>query len=269
MKKQNLLTTLALALLFTGFAQAQTSIILTPEIGIHSSKSTPTGDLDISDDFQGMDVNYSGIFSYQGGIGVGIQVAGNWGLLTGIKYNRKGGRVRVETRDPNNPFAVFLDDETVTTDVGEVTLTTTHNWLSVPILVRGQFGGTFKAGLAIGPQINMGIGKYKEKVEYDLENTNLSTEETEFDFGKSTQEVLKKSHISLLVMPYVSYDITKNSALKLNMMIEAGANMVNDNFVVATGENSSRNVNATMRNTQVGLMISYEYRFGLKTGVKY
>ncbi len=268
MKKKNLISTLALFALFIGGVNAQTSIILSPEIGIHSSKSTPTGDLDISDSFQGMDVNYSGVFSYQGGIGVGIQFFGNWGLITGIKYNRKGGKVTVETRDPNNPFQVNIDPENPTFDVGEFTSTVTHNWLSIPILARGQFGGTFKVGVAIGPQINMGIGKYKETTKYSLENTNISTEEEELDFGKSTNNVLKKSHMSLLVLPYVAYQMSDNSSIKFSMMVEAGANMVNDNFVVGTN-NGSRNVNATMRNTQVGIMLSYEHRFNLKTGVKY
>lgn len=269
MKKKNLISTLALLALFIGGVNAQTSIILSPEIGIHSSKSKPTGDLDISSNYQGMGVNYSGILSYQGGIGVGIQFFGNWALLTGVKFNRKGGKVTVETRDPNNPFGIPQEDGTMNTDVGEFSITTAHNWLSIPILARGQFGGTFKVGLAIGPQINMGIGKYKETYEYSLENTNISTEEFEVGFGKSTTNVLKKSHLSLLVLPYVSYDIGKNSSIKLNMMVEAGADMVNDNFVVGTGNGSSRNVNGTMRNTQMGVMLSYEHRFELKTGVKY
>src|SRR6056297_1625031 len=199
MKKTNLISTLALVLVFIAGAKAQTSIILTPEIGIHSSKSTPTGDLDISDDYQGMSVDYSGIFSYQGGLGVGIQFFGNWGLITGVKFNRKGGKVTVDTRDPNNPFGIPQDDGTVDTDLGEFNVTTTHNWLSIPILARGQFGGAFKVGLAIGPQINMGIGKIKQTTEYNLENTNLSTYELEFEFGKSSTNVLKKSHVSLLV----------------------------------------------------------------------
>lgn len=268
MKKKNLISTLALAALFIGGIQAQTSIILSPEIGIQSSRSTPTGDIDVSQSFQGMDVNYTGIFSYQGGIAVGIQFFGNWGLITGVKYNRKGGKLTVETRNPNNPFQVNLDPENPTFDVGEITQTTTHNWLSIPILARGQFGGSFKVGLAIGPQINMGIGKYKETIEYNLENTNLNNEEESFDFGKKTTDVYKKSHMSLLVLPYVSYAMSDNSSIKFSMMIEAGGNMINDNLVVGT-TNGSRNVNGTERNTQMGIMLSYEHRFNLKTGVKY
>lgn len=268
MKKKNLLLSFAFAALCAGSTQAQTSIILTPEAGIHTSKIKTTGDLDISQAYQGMTIDYSSIFSYQGGIGVGVQFFGNWAILTGLRYNQKGGKVTVETRNPNNPFAVFLDPENPTTDVGEFTITTKHNWLSIPILARAQFGKAFKVGLAIGPQINMAIGKYKETIDYDLENTNISSEEETFNFGTSTTNLLKKNHISLLVQPYASYDLSDKSSLRFNMMIETGGNMVNDNFVVADN-NGSRNINGTMRNTQIGMMISYEYRFNLKAGVKY
>ncbi len=268
MEKKKFLSILALFALLTAGLHAQTSIILTPEIGIHSSKSTPTGDLDISEAFQGASVNYSGIFSYQGGIGVGIQFAENWGLLTGLKFNQKGGKVTVETRDPNNQFVIILDDGVQRLDVGEISETTKHNWLSIPILASGQFGGALKVGLAIGPQFNMGIGKYKTTTEFNLENTNVNDREENLDFGESTTNLLKKSHVSLLILPYVSYDLNPKSSLRFSLMFESGANMVNDNFVVATN-NGTRNVNGTITNRQLGIMLSYEYRFDLNVGVKY
>lgn len=267
MKKTNLISTLALLALFIGGVQAQTSIILTPEIGIHSSKSKITGDFDVSQFYQGADVSYSSVFAYQGGIGFGIQLK-NWALLTGIKYNRKGHKVTAESRNPNSPLPIFVSDDSTAFDVGEIENTSMHNWLSIPILFRGQFGGAFKVGLAIGPQINMAIGKYKETIEYNLENLNVNTDENNYDFGKTTSEPIKKSHLSLLILPYAAYEISDNSSIKFSMMIESGANMVNDNFVVGTS-NGVRNVQATERNTSVGIMLSYEHRFELKTGVKY
>jgi len=267
MKKKNLISTLALAALFIGGVQAQTSIILSPEIGIHASSSNITGDFDVSQFYQGADVNYSSVFSYQGGLGVGFQFK-NWAILTGVKYNRKGHRVTAETRNPNLLFQIPVSADSVAFDVGEITSRSFHTWLSIPILFRGQFGGAFKAGLALGPQINMAIGKYKETIEYDLENLNVNTEEYNYEYGKTTTEPMKKSHISLLILPYVSYDISPKSSVRFSMMIESGSNMVNDNFVVATA-NGLRNVRATERNTQVGIMLSYEYRFELKAGVKY
>lgn len=266
----NLIATAALITLWIGGVQAQTSIILTPEIGIQTSKIKLTGDLDFSEDYQGMDVTYSGIFSYQGGVGVGIQFFDHWGLITGFKYNRKGGKVTVETRNPNNPFLVTMDDGTQTTDVGEFTQTTTHNWLSIPILARGQFGGgSITFGLAIGPQINLGIGQYKLKTEYDLENVSLGADEETFDYGKKTTDVLKKSHISLLILPSVGYKMNDKSSLKFSMMIESSGDMLNDNYVVADNNGGTSNIDATYRNTQIGIMLGYEYKFNLEAGVKY
>lgn len=270
MKNLKFITTVAFLALFAGGLHAQTSIILTPEVGIHTSKLKTTGDADISDGFPGADIKYSSVFGYQGGIGVGIQLFKHWGIITGIKYNKKGGKVNIATRDPNNPFITGVDgDGNLTTDVGEFTVTTSHNWLSIPILARGQFGGAFKAGIAIGPQINMGIGKNKQTIDYDLENTNLSSDETSYEFGKSTTNYYKKSHISVLILPHVMYDISDNGGIKLSLMIEAGGNMINDNYVVGTTDGGKRNINGTERNTQMGIMLSYEHRFGLKTGVKY
>lgn len=267
MKKKNLISTLALAALFMGSVHAQTSIILSPEIGIHSSSSKITGDFDVSQFYQGADVTYGSVMGYQGGIGVGFQLK-NWAILTGIKYNRKGHRVTAESRNPNLPLPVVIPPDSVAFDVGEIRNRSFHTWLSIPILFRGQFGGAFKAGIAIGPQFNMAIGKYKETIEYNLENLNVNTEEFNYEYGKTTGEPIKKSHMSLLVLPYVSYDISPKSSVRFSMMIEAGSNMVNDNFVVGTS-NGVRNVRATERNTQVGIMLSYEYRFELKAGVKY
>jgi hypothetical protein len=260
----------ALALLFwiSSGLQAQVSILLGPEIGIHNSKFNPTGDLDISENFQGASVTYSGIFAYQGGLTASILFAEKWGITTGIKYNRKGGTTTIETRDPNNPFLVTLPDGTQATDVGEIIETLTSNWLSIPILARAEFGNNFKVGLAIGPQINMGLGEYTSNIEYNLESVRLSDEEINGSFGESTTNLFKKSHLSLLILPYVSYAINPKSSLRFNVMFERGGDMVNENLVVGSA-NGNRNVNGTIKNSQFGVMLSYEYRFDLKVGTKY
>lgn len=274
MKKKELISILALLAIFTGSLQAQTAIILSPEIGIQSSKLKATGDLDVNSLFQSQDVNYSSIFSYHGGLNFGIQFSGNWAILTGVKFNQKGGKVSVETRDPNNPFFIQKADGTVGADVGMITQTSKQNWLSIPILARAQFGNTVKVGLAIGPQFNLGIGEYKETIEYDLENTNLPTEENSEPFGTSTGNLYKKSHMSLVVLPYVSYQINKQGAIKLSVLIESGSDMVNENYVVpagidANGNQTFRNVSGSIKNSQFGVSLAYVHTFDLKAGVKY
>ncbi len=274
MKKKEIISIFALLTVLTGSLNAQTSIILSPEIGIQSSKLKATGDLDLNSDFQSQDVNYSSIFTYHGGLTFGIQFSGNWALLTGAKFNQKGGKATVETRDPNNPFFYMNPDGSLGADVGIITLTSEQNWLSIPILARGQFGKTLKIGLAIGPQFNMGLGKYKETIEYDLENTNFPTEEESESFGTSTGTLYKKSHMSLVVLPYVSYQINKQGSIKLSVLIESGSDMVNENYVVpagvdANGNPTFRNVSGTIKNSQFGVNLAYVHTFDIKAGVKY
>lgn len=260
---------IALLAMLTGSVQAQTQILLSPEIGIQNSKLKATGDLDLNGSFPSADVNYSGIFSYNGGVTAGIQFSGTWAIITGVKFNRKGGKASVETRDPNNPFFFLNPDGSVGSDVGEITLTTTANFLSIPILASAQFGNTIKVGLAIGPQFNMGLGEYKEVIEYNLENTNLASEETNEEFGTSTTNLYKKSHMSLVVLPHVSYQINEQGSVKLSVLIESGSDMVNENYNVGDGAGGSRKVNGTVKNSQFGVTLSYVHTFDIQAGVKY
>jgi len=266
MKTTNFYLIIALFVLMGNVLNAQTSIFIAPEIGIQNSKFNTTGDFDISGTFQTASVDYSGIFSYQGGFGVGIQFADEkWGLMTGLKFNRKGGKYTVESRDPNNP----LGSVNGVNVLGEFTGTTTANFLSIPILARAQFGNTLKFGLAIGPQINMGIGEYSSTVEYNLENASLPNEEEKGSFGESTSDDFKKTHMSLLILPYVSYTLNPNSSIRFSVMFENGGDMANENLVVNNGDGTSRNVKGTVKNNQFGVMLSYEYRFDLNLGTKY
>lgn len=268
MKRRDLISLIALLTILTGSLQAQTSFLIGPEIGIQNSKMKVTNDLDASS--LGGNVDYSGIFSYQGGISLGIQFAGKWAIISGLKYNAKGGKSTIESRDPNNPLGYIQNsDGTFTPVLGEIETEIKANFLSIPILARGQFGETFKVGLAIGPQINMGLGKVKETTEYNLENANLPTDEENTDYGTSTTNLLKKSHMSLLIQPFVSYELSPNSSLRFSVMFESGSNMVNENYVVQTNDGGSRNIDGTMKNSQFGAVFSYEYRFDFQTGTKY
>ena len=264
-----LILTLAVVAMFMDGLQAQTKFVLMPELGIQSSKLKATGDLDLTGIFTGQNVDYSGIFSYNGGVNFGIQFAEHWSIMTGVKFNRKGGKVTVEARDPNAPFILAQPDGTLFTDLGEISVTTTHNWLSIPILAGAEFGDNIKVGLGIGPQFNIGLGEYKDVVEYNLDNSNLPTEEETSEFGDGANDYYKGSHMSLLVLPYVSYQINKQSAVRLTIMIESGSDMINENYVVGDGAGGTRNVSGTEKNSQFGINIGYVHTFDIKAGVKY
>ncbi len=265
MKKTKFTLVLAITALLIGSLNAQTSFILSPEIGIQFSKLKATGDIDESSNWPAQEVDYSSIFSYNGGVSFGIQFADHWSLTSGVKFNRKGGKVTVEARDPQNPFPLTGGGFAL----GEFTTTVTSNWLSIPILAGAEFGDNIKIGLGIGPQINIGLGEYKVVTEYNLDNTNIPTEEESAEYGDGASNLLKRTHTSLLLVPYVSYQLTKQSSLRFTVMIESGSDMINENLVVGDGLGGSRKVNGTLKNNQFGISLSYVHTFDIKAGVKY
>lgn len=247
--------------LFSAQTHSQTAIIFGPEAGVNFAKTSVSDDFDIADD-------YSRILKFQGGLNAGVQF-GQWGIMTGIKFNQKGGKATLERRDPNNPFTVTDDQGNVINDVGEIIIKESTNWLSVPLMGRVQFGqGPLKFGLAIGPQFNFGIGKLKQEVEYNLTVTNLSSEEETSGYGDSATDVYKPMHLSLVINPSVWYDLSPNSSLKFGFMFESGADMVNENYLVSDGA-GVRKVDATSKANNFGVLIGYEYRFDINVGVKY
>lgn len=256
--------TLVLSMLFIGgnLMNAQTAIIFGPEAGVNFAKVTPSGDYDIFDD-------YSRAIKFQGGLNVGVQF-GQWGIMTGIKFNQKGGKASLERRDPNDPFTVTDGQGNVITDVGEITYTESSNWLSVPLMGRVQFGqGPLKFGIAIGPQFNFGLGKLNQKIEYDLAVSNIQNADDSYAYGDSNEEVYKPTHMSLLITPSVWYDLSPNSSIKFSLMFESGGDMVNENYLIEDGAGGSRKIDATVKSNNFGVLIGYEHRFDINVGVKY
>lgn len=262
MKKFLFTTGICALFLLSASTQAQTAIIFGPEAGVNFSKMSFTNDFDYLDD-------YSRLLKIQGGLNAGVQF-GMWGVTTGVKFNQKGGKGTLERRDPNDPF-MFLDgDGNIVTDVGEITLKESTNWLSIPLMARAQFGqGPLKFGIAIGPQFNFGIGKLKNEIEYNLTATNPPNEEETSKYGKSALEVYKAMHLSLVINPSIWYDLNPNSSIKFGVMFETGSDMVNENYLVGDGAGNARKVNATAKASAIGIMIGYEHRFDINVGVKY
>lgn len=261
MKK--LLFTIGICALFliSGTSWAQTSIIFGPDAGINFAKTSMTGDFDFADD-------YSSLLKIQGGLTAGVQF-GMWGVVTGVKFNQKGGKATLERRDPNNPFLFIDADGNVISDVGKITVKESTNWISVPLLARARFGqGPIKFGIAIGPQFNFGIGKFKEEIDYSLTATSHPSEENTSDYGDGATNVYKPIHLSLVINPMVWYDLSPNSSLKFGLMFESGADMVNKNFLVSDDTNA-RTINATAKANSFGLTIGYEHRFDINVGVRY
>src|SRR5699024_9877901 len=162
--------------------------------------------------------DYSRMLKIQGGLSAGVQF-GQWGVVTGIKFNQKGGKSTLERRDPDDPFYFVDGDGNIVSDVGKITVKESTNWLSVPLLARACFGlCDIKFGLAIGPQFNFGIGKYKEEIDYDLTVNKIPNEEETSNYGDSAKDIYKPMHLSLVINPTVWYDLSPNSSLKFGIM---------------------------------------------------
>jgi hypothetical protein len=262
---KTLILTLAVVTMFVDGLYAQTKLVLSPEIGMQFSRMKATGDLDESSTWPNQEVDYGSIFSYNGGVTVGIQFAEHWSITTGLKFNRKGGDVTVAARDPQFPFPLTGGGG----DLGEFKTTITSNWLSIPILAGAEFGNKIKVGLGIGPQINIGVGEYKVVTEYNLDNTNIPTAEESEEYGDGANNLLKGTHTSLLLVPYVSYELSKQSSIRFTVMIESGSDMVNENLVVSDGLGGARKVNGTLKNNQFGFSISYVHTFDMSMGTKF
>lgn len=262
---KTIILTLAVVTMFVDGLYAQTKLVLSPEIGMQFSRMKATGDIDEASDWPAQEVDYSSIFSYNGGLTFGIQFAEHWSITTGLKFNRKGGDVTVEARDPQNPFPLTGGGG----DLGEFTRTITSNWLSIPILAGAEFGNNIKVGLGIGPQINLGLGEYKVVTEYNLDNTNIPTDEVSEEYGDGANNLMKKSHTSLLLVPYVSYQLTKQSSIRFTVMIESGSDMVNENLIVGDGFGGTRKVSGTLKNNQFGFSLSYVHTFDMSMGTKF
>lgn len=261
MKKLLFIIAVCAFILMGNSSRAQTSIIFGPDAGVNFAKTTVTGDFDFADD-------YSRTLKINGGLTAGVQF-GMWGVVTGVKFNQKGGKATLERRDPNNPFYFVDPDGNLISDVGKITVKESTNWLSIPLLARARFGqGAIKFGIAIGPQFNLGIGKYKEEIEYDLTVTNHANEENTSNYGDSATDIYKPVHLSLVVNPTIWYDLSPNSSLKFGFMFESGADMVNKNYLVSDGVQVQK-IQATAKANNFGIMLGYEHRFDINVGVRY
>jgi len=264
MKKFVFTIGVCLLFLFSTQTEAQTAIIFGPDAGVHLAKVDFSGDADLFGD-------YSRQLMFQGGLNFGVQF-GQWGIMSGIRFNQKGGKATLERRDPNNPFVVGVDgDGNLITDVGILRYSESSNWISIPLMGRVQLGqGPLKFGIGLGPQFNLGIGKLNQKLEYDLNSTNLQDVEENTTYGDSADNVYKKSHISLVVNPSVWYELSPNSAIKFGLMFESGGNMINDNYLTPDPNTGNmRLINATSKSNNLGFLIGYEHRFDINVGVKY
>lgn len=247
--------------LFISSAFSQTSLIVGAGGGANLSKQKLAGDMPFPGrDFDG---TISRTLQYQGGIDLGIQF-GNLAILTGARYNQRGNKLTENRDDPNSKYWVLPDGST---DVGELTVKTKYNFISIPLMARYKLGqGAFKFSIALGPQFNLGAGKVTETDEFQLLNKGEIINEYTYEYGNAGDNLLKKSNVSFVFMPGIAIDVSPKGSFKVNMILESSGDMLNKSYLVNGGE---RKVQGSIKSRTFALEIGYEHRLDFNVGVKY
>lgn len=239
---------------------AQNGLILGVRGGISLTKNKYTGDLHSPDATMGR------ILRYQGGPEVGYQ-RGSFALTVGGRYVMKGGVEKDNRDDPEGNSWVTPDG---IIDYGEQKITTKFNFFSVPLLVRYRYGqGAVRVGLSVGPQFNIGVGKLTETVEENFFNTGLRVFEDTYGYGITGDAVLKKTNLSFLFMPEVSFTVSPYGVFRGCLLMERSGDMLNESFLWGDADGSIRKIRGSFKSGGVALEIGYEHRINIQTGVKY
>jgi len=238
---------------------AQTSLILGARGGASLAKLKYTGDA------LEPDASISRVLRYQGGVDIGIQF-GNLAFLSGARYLQRGVKYTVNRDDPNGNYWILPDG---TADVGEMKFESKFAFLSFPILGRYRFGqGPVQVGIALGPQINIGMGKVTNVKEYKLLNKGLTVNENTYDFGNAGDNILKKSNVSFVFMPEVAIAVGRSGNFKVNLILESSGDMLNKSYLVGD-TNGPRKVQGSIKSNAFAVEVGYEHKINFNVGVKY
>lgn len=239
-------------------AFSQSGLILGARGGASLSTLKVTGDLYNSD------ASRSRMLRYRGGVDVGFQF-GSISLLSGARYVMYGAKTAENRDDPNGKAWV---DEYGNIDVGERKLTNKFNTISIPVLARYRTGkGPVRVGIALGPQFNMGMGKLTIAYE-DVFTNNPGTYEYTYDFGKASDNILKKSSVSFVFMPEVAFEVNPRGVFKVNLVLESSGDLLNKSYLV-NSPNGARKVQGSVKSNAFAVEVGYEHRLEFNVGVKY
>lgn len=260
MKNLFLLTALLIATFTSNLSSQNASIIMGVSAGANVSKVKGTGD------FVNSGEKFSRILRYGGGIDLGVRF-GNFSVLTGARYNQRGGKSTLNLDDPNG-YHWLIDDKY---DLGIRYSKFTYNTISIPILLRYEFGGeSFKVSLSAGPSINLIAGTGTQIDEYDLLNGGLKGPfEGELKKGTLGDEILAPKHVSFIFSPGFIYKINDNGNIKLNFNFEASGNVINKSYLTTDSNGASQKNRGSVKSGSMAVEIGYEHRINLSVGSKY
>jgi hypothetical protein len=214
------------------------------------------------------------IMAYGLGVNLGIRL-GNFSLITGGSYTRRGGGTDAEilgkNYTPRNVNAIKPGPELEVIVDDRLAL----NLLRVPFLLGYQFGSdNFKFRISAGLGWNYGIGDKaiftRNATWKDPNNLSVDINDVEsdqdgfgvgFTYGDLSTDRFKKSFVSFMLSPEMLYKINENGFLKLGVLYESYGRIVNDKFVIRNNPPTG-----TTSMNAFSVQLGYEYRLDFGGG---
>ena len=234
------------------------------------SKIKHEGDFKIKEDEV-----FNSKFGYGGGLDLGVKY-GAFSLLSGFKYNTRGGQVEDRYLDEGEAF-VFYDDEIIlAVSPGIRFLDYKYNVFTIPLQLRAIFGNDdFKFGIKTGLNFNLIQGNFNLIESWDLTLPNVQKNfggEVQYEFTKGigNLDLVKKSYTSFVFSPTVMYNISDSGWLIFSLGLESSKPINNKYFYDFNSlyyENGQ--VSGTIKNKIVYFELGYEHNFNFEIGTKY
>lgn len=262
MKKLIITTVTLFAMTMSGLFAQNSSFIIGVSGGANLSKTKSTGD------FADPGESYSRALKFGGGIDIGVGF-GKWSILSGLRYNQRGGKTEVNFDDPNGYMWTFPNDNNLYLGVRDRKIS--YNVLSVPILLRYSFGGeNLQVTLSAGPSINILKGTGTAVDEYNLlGGGSKGPIETELKKGKLGDEVFKPSNISFIFSPGIIYKLNDNGNFKFNINFESSSNIANDGYLTFNDFGEIGKASGSIKSGTISFEVGYEHRINFNVGSKY
>lgn len=257
MKNLILIIFVTISCLSTTFGQG--SILFGVDGGVNFANLKYTGD------FVSNAQKFGRKFGYQGGVKAGIKLK-SFSLISGLQYVKLGGKNTVERNNVNQPW--YLPDGSI--DLGVQEETNNFSILSIPILLRYEYGNKLKFTLSMGAAINMGVGTPTNIVKYRLTKLGeLGPYETKLSYGNIGKNLYKKTYASFQFSPGLMYEINDNGLFTFNFIIDSGGNIRNQNSAGLLSDGTLFIPSGDIRTNSMRFQIGYEHRINFEFGTKY
>lgn len=246
-------------------SHGQTSFLLGVSGGASLSKFKGTGD------FASSGENYNRAIRYGGGVDLGVGF-GNFAVLTGFRYNQRGGKSTNERLDLNSAGWLITEGNNVNEYFGERKTEFNMTVFTLPVLLRYSFGsGPLQILVGAGPVINFVSGQVVETRNYELlGDIQKGPFEDRYDTGNQPDDLFRKTNIGVQFRTGAIYQLNDNGFLKMNACLETVGNLANKNAQYYDAYTDTYNkFNGSIKSNNFMLELGYEHRFEFNIGSKY